>query len=167
MSLPPSETDMSRWQPPSRKRGGIVTGQTGQTPGGRQPRFPGFDVLAQADHWDEVTRSVVLQRLEAPGPLRFFTEEEALTLGPVFDALLDQDAEPKVPVLEMVDERLAERRLAGWHYEELPQDPDAFREISRGIEETSRAYHERPFRELDREQVQHVLEAIRTESAPG
>ena len=141
--------------------------RTGQTPGGRQPRFPGFDVLAQADHWDEATRKVVLARLEPRGPLRFFTEEEALTLGPVFDALLDQDAEPKVPVLAMVDERLAERQLAGWHYAELPQDPEAFREIARGIEQTSRAYHDRPFRELEPNEVQHVLEAIRTGSAKG
>ena len=145
----------------------MTRGATGQTPGGRQPRFPGFDVLAQADHWDEATRTVVLDRLKPPGPLRFFTEEEAATLGPVFDALLDQDAEPKVPVLEMVDERLAENRLSGWHYKELPPDPEALRQIARGVEETAHAYHDLPFRDLDPRQEQHVLEAIRTDTAPG
>src|SRR5437763_7341618 len=129
-------------------RDGDVRRGTGQTPGGRQPRFPGFDVLAQADHWDEATRKVVLERLEPRGPLRFFTEEEARTLRAVFDALLDQGAEPRVPVLEMVDERLAEGRLSGWHYKELPPDPEALRRAARGIEETAQAAHGKPFDEL-------------------
>ena len=148
-------------------RDGDVRRATGQTPGGRQPRFPGFDVLAQAPHWDEATRKVVLARLEPPKTLRFFTEEEAETLRAVFDALLDQDAEPRVPVLELVDERLAEGRLSGWHYKELPPDDEALRRIARGVEETAQAAHEKTFAELDAREVQHVLEAIRTETASG
>jgi hypothetical protein len=144
-----------------------VSGSTGQTPGGRQPRFPGFDVLEQADHWDEATRRTVLPRLNQPGRLRFFSAEEAETLRAVFDAVLDQDAEPKVPVLEVVDERLAERRLAGWHYKELPQDPEAFRELAKGIEQTAQAMAEKSFAELDRREIQLVLEAVRTATAPG
>jgi hypothetical protein len=29
-------------------------------------RYPDFDVLAEADHWDEATRHVVLARLDPP-----------------------------------------------------------------------------------------------------
>ena len=144
-----------------------MTRRTGTTPGGRQPRFPGFDVLAQADHWDPVTRDVVLERLEPPGPLRFFTAEEAKTLDRLLDCILDQEAEPKVAVLAMIDERFAEGRLSGWHFKELPDDAQTFREIARGVEQTAQAYYERPFGELDTDQIQHVLEAIRTASAPG
>jgi gluconate 2-dehydrogenase subunit 3-like protein len=144
-----------------------VKRRTGTTPGGRQPRFPGFDVLAQADHWDPATREVVLARLEPPAPLRFFTPPEAETLGAVLDCLLDQEAEPKVPVLSMIDERLAAGRLSGWHYKELPDDAQTLRELARGVEQTAEAYYERPFSQLGAREVQHVLEAIRTASAPG
>jgi Gluconate 2-dehydrogenase subunit 3 len=144
-----------------------VTAGTGQTPGGRQPRFPGFDVLAQTPHWDDATRRVVLQRLEPPGPLRFFTPEEAETLQRVFDAILDQDREPRIPVLHMVDERLAERRLAGWHYKELPQDPEAFRLIARGVEQSAQALAGKRFSDCSFAEEELVLEAIRTGTAPG
>jgi hypothetical protein len=144
-----------------------VKRRTGMTPGGRQPRFPGFDVLAQVDHWDPATRAVVLERLEPRGPLRFFSPEEAGTLERLLDCVLDQEAEPKVPVLAMIDERLAEGRLSGWHYKELPDDAQTFREIARGVEQTAHAYYERPLGELDTDQLQHDLEAIRTASAPG
>ena len=39
-------------------------------------RYPDFDVLSQADHWDEVTRRVVLDRVENVPPFRFFGERE-------------------------------------------------------------------------------------------
>jgi hypothetical protein len=86
----------------------------GATPGGRQPRFAGFDVLAQAQHWDPVTAGVVLARLEPPPPIRFFTPDEEAIARPLLDLLLDQHAEPRVPVLEMIDSRLAEASTDGW-----------------------------------------------------
>ena len=80
---------------------------TGQTPGGHV-RYPGYDVLGQAPTWDEVTKGVVLRRLARPGPTRFFTAEEEAAARPLLDRLLAQDREPKVPVFEHVDSRLAE-----------------------------------------------------------
>src|SRR5205823_9772704 len=71
----------------------------GTTPGGRQPRFPGFDVLAQVDSWDAVTAGVVLARLGPPPPIRFFTPDEEAIARPLLDLLLDQHEEPRVPVL--------------------------------------------------------------------
>ena len=65
------------------------------TPGG-QGRFQGYDVLAQRNHWDEVTQGVVLRRLGPPAPLRFFTEPEGATARALLDRLLGQDDEPRV-----------------------------------------------------------------------
>src|SRR5579859_5381686 len=65
-------------------------------------RYPDYDVLAHASHWDEVTRHVVLQRAEAP-PIRFFDAQESRTLRVFCDLVTAQDAEPRIPVLEMVD----------------------------------------------------------------
>jgi hypothetical protein len=101
---------------------------TGTTPGGRQPRFPGFDVLAQVDHWDPVTAGVVLARLGPPPPIRFFNPQEEAIARPLLDLLLDQHDEPRVPVLQMIDSRLAEQSTDGWRYEDLPEDGQGWRD---------------------------------------
>ena len=44
-------------------------------------RYPDYDVLEQAGHWDEVTREMVLARVHEVPEIRFFTAGEAATLG--------------------------------------------------------------------------------------
>ena len=75
-------------------------------------RYPDYDVLAQTDHWDEVTRRVVLDRVENVPPIRFFTAEEAATLKAFCDVVTAQDAEPRIPVLSYIDEKLYAGRRA-------------------------------------------------------
>jgi len=95
--------------------------------GGPNLRFPEYDVLAEIDTWDAVTAGVVLARLGPPPPIRFFTPAEQAVGAALFDQLLDQRAEPKVPVLDLVDARLAEAITDGWRYDEMPEDGPAFR----------------------------------------
>jgi len=101
--------------------GGMVPG------GGPNLRFPGYDVLEEVDSWDMVTAGVVLARLGPPPPIRFFTPTQQAVGAALFDQLLDQRSAPKVPVLELVDARLAEAITDGWRYEDMPEDGDAFR----------------------------------------
>ena len=54
-------------------------------------RYPDWNVLDEADHWDEVTRRVVMERIENVPPLRFFTRPEAATLGAFCDVVMAQD----------------------------------------------------------------------------
>src|SRR5581483_10878205 len=54
-------------------------------------RYPDFNVLDEADHWDEVTRRVVLERVEPVPEIRYFTTPEAITLGAFLNAVLAQD----------------------------------------------------------------------------
>ncbi len=60
-------------------------------PGDWDGRFPGFDVAAQARHWDPVTAGVVLSRLQPPQELGFFTPAEEATAVALCDRLLGQD----------------------------------------------------------------------------
>jgi hypothetical protein len=115
--------------------------ETGPTPGGRQPRFPGFDVLAQVEHWDPVTAGVVLARLGPPPPIRFFTADEEAVARPLLDLLLDQRAEPRVPVLEMIDSRLSENSTDGWRYEDLPEDGQAWRDTLAALDQDAQDAH--------------------------
>jgi len=104
-------------------------------------RYPDYDVLANAEHWDDATRSVVQARLEPPGPLRFFTVEEEPTLRAFCDVVCAQDAAPRVPVAEMVDDKFASGRLDGYRYANMPRDPETWRHVLRGLDETAAQYH--------------------------
>jgi hypothetical protein len=91
-------------------------------------RFPGFRVLDQVQHWDPVTAGVVLSRVGMPPDIRFFTPAEEAAATVLCDQLLGQDSEPKVPVVQQVDARLAEQETDGWRYEDMPEDGQAWRD---------------------------------------
>ena len=71
---------------------------------------PGIDVLDEVKVWDDVTAGVVLARLGAePHVMAFFTPEEVAIAEPLVDHLLDRTASLEVPVLAVIDARLADR----------------------------------------------------------
>jgi hypothetical protein len=98
---------------------------------GRVGRFPGFDVLDQIRHWDRVTADVVLARVGPPAAVKFFTEPEESCARVLLNLLTGQDGqggELAVPVLEMVDSRLAAGETDGWRYADMPEDGQAWRD---------------------------------------
>jgi hypothetical protein len=100
-------------------------------------RYPDFDVLTQARHWDEATRKVVLDRVENVPPIRFFTGDEVPTLRAFCDTVLAQDSEPRIPVLEMVDARLFEGKRDGYRYAGMPDDGEVWRLVARGLDQAA------------------------------
>jgi hypothetical protein len=93
-------------------------------------RFPGFDVLDQVPHWDRVTADVVLARTCSPAAVKLFTEAEESCARALLNLLTGQDGpgdELAVPVLEMVDARLAAGQTDGWRYDDMPEDGQAWR----------------------------------------
>jgi len=98
-------------------------------------RYPDYDVLEQADHWDPVTREMVLARVHQVPEISFFTPREAATLSALCDLLTGQDAEPRIPVINFVDEKYAQGELDGYQYEDMPDDRDAWRLVARGLDE--------------------------------
>jgi hypothetical protein len=104
-----------------------VTGQQARN-GGWAGRFPGFDVLGQARHWDQVTADVVTARTGPPPAVKFFTGPEESCARALLNLLTGQDGEPAVPVLEMVDSRLAAGETDGWRYADMPEDGQAWRD---------------------------------------
>lgn len=101
-------------------------------------RYPDHDVLAQADTWDEATRRAVLQRLESPGRMRFFSVREEPTLRAFCDRVTAQDAEPRIPVAEMIDRRLHAGELDGFQHADLPPDPETWQRVLAGLDEEAR-----------------------------
>jgi Gluconate 2-dehydrogenase subunit 3 len=133
----------------------------GRTPGGHA-RYPGYDVLGQAPTWDPVTKGVVLRRLGPTPPVRFFSVEEEAVARPMLERLLAQDEEPRIPVFEQIDARLAEQETDGWHYEDLPPDGEAWRASLAALESDARGRFGRGFAELGARQQKDLLEAVRT-----
>jgi hypothetical protein len=119
-------------------------------------RFPGFDVLDQRAHWDQLTRDLVLGRLTVGGDLCFFTEREEPVCRALLDRLLACSGEQESAwVFEMIDRRLADGTTDGWRYDDLPPDAEAWRRSLAELAQT-------PFMGLDPKAQTGLLESIRT-----
>jgi hypothetical protein len=103
-------------------------------------RYPDYDVLANAGHWDAVTRDVVRARVEQVPPRRFFTQEEFAGLCAFCDVVLAQDAEPRIPVMSFVDAKLHDGRLDGFQHVTMPDDRDTWRLVAQGLDEAGQAH---------------------------
>lgn len=124
-------------------------------------RYPDYDVFDAADGWDDATRRVIEERMATAGrTLAFFTEEEEPTLRALCDVALAQDEEPRVPVAEMVDEKLAAGRLDGYQYGDMPDDRDTWHLVLRGLDEAAASRGASSFAALDAEARDEVLSAL-------
>jgi hypothetical protein len=122
---------VSRPDPPPPR--GLPRQRRGVTPQGRG-RYPDYDVLANAHHWDAVTRGVVEKRARTTPELSFFTADEAHTLRAFCDTVTGQDSEPRIPVVEMVDAKLAARSFDGYRYADMPRDDETWRRVARALD---------------------------------
>ena len=127
---PDRQAPDSSWLPRQRR------GTTPQMIG----RYPDYDVFDAKDTWDAATTALIETRMQtrAGDPLSFFLEDEAATLRAFCDVCTGQDAEPRVPVAEMVDERLAEGKLDGYQYADMPDDREAWHLVLAGLDDVAR-----------------------------
>jgi hypothetical protein len=132
-----------------------------------QGRFPGFDVLAEADRWDDVTAGVVLARLAPTTDLSFFSLAENGTVTALMDLLLAQDGDPRVPVVAMIDARLAAGETDGWHHDDMPGDPEAWRQTLAALDEDAEEDAGRPFARLDRDRQAALVQRVQDLSSDG
>jgi hypothetical protein len=123
-------------------------------------RYPGFSSVDESDHWDRTTQGAVLARLGRPADLRFFTPREEAVAGALFDQLLDQHAEPRVPVVNMVDTRLAEAETDGWRYADLPEDGQAWRDTLAALDQDSTERFGQGFPEITLDQQASLLRDV-------
>ena len=124
------------------------------------PRFPGFDVMGQAGHWDEVTRDLVTGRLTPPPRAQFFSPGETACAEVLLNLLTGQQDDPRVPVLEMVDARLQAGETDGWRYGDMPEDGQAWRDTLAYLDEDSRARCGLPFAQAVEKDQLEVIQAV-------
>jgi hypothetical protein len=123
-------------------------------------RYPDYNVLDQADHWDEVTRQVVLDRVEKVPPIRFFTRGEAETLGAFCDIVLAQDREPRIPVLNFVDAKLWAGKLDGFRFAGMPDDRETWRRSAVGLDAAARQHGVKDFVSASADVQHRVVDAF-------
>jgi len=136
------------------------------TPQGKG-RFPGFDVLDEVHRWDDVTAGVVLARLAPTTDLSFFTVEEDAVATPLCDLLLAQDGEPKVPVVALVDARLAVGETDGWHYDTLPEDSEAWRRSLHELNDAAREEFGLQFDQVDAVRQAQLIQQVQDLGSDG
>ncbi len=124
-------------------------------------RYPGFSTLAQSGHWDPTTSGVVLARLARPADIRFFTPVEEAAARALFDQLLDQHAEPRIPVVNFVDARLAEKQTDGWRYDDMPEDGEAWRQTLSALDRAAEETYKQKFADCDRGRQAALLRRVR------
>ncbi|GAB3492724.1 gluconate 2-dehydrogenase subunit 3 family protein [Flexivirga lutea] len=130
-------------------------------------RYPDYDVLDSADSWDEVTRAVVMARLDPPGPMRFFAPAEEPTLRAFCDVATGQDADPRVPVAEAVDTKLADGRLDGYQYADMPDDRETWHKALVGLEQTAQQRFGTALADLEMRQQEQIVGDLSTGDLSG
>jgi hypothetical protein len=126
-------------------------------------RFPGFDVLDQVRHWDPVTADAVLARVARPVAVKFFTESEESCARALLNLLTGQDgqdSEVAVPVVEMVDSRLAAGETDGWRYADMPEDGQAWRDTLAHLDADAYQRYGTPFADAAQTDQVKVIQTV-------
>jgi hypothetical protein len=123
-------------------------------------RYADYNVLDNAEHWDAVTRREILARASSTPPVRFFGPREERCLRAFCDVVMAQDAEPRIPVLEMVDQKLYEGKLDGYQYAHMPDDRETWRKVARGLDEEARRRGAEDFALAGIERQRRIIAAL-------
>ena len=123
-------------------------------------RFPGFDSAAQAARWDAVTAGVVLARLGMPPDIRFFSPAEEAIATALCDLLLGQSDAARLPVVNEIDARLAEKETDGWHYEDMPEDGTSWRLSLAALDADALSRYDRGFADSSADDQAKLVQAV-------
>lgn len=133
--------------------------------------YPGFSTLDQQNFWDETTRKVVLDRVNHPPQIQFFTNPADLALiTAIYDRIIpqdDRDANHKIPLVPQLDDRLYKERLNGYRFEDMPPDREVYRLGLKAIEAIATHSYHKNFVELTSIEQDEVLKSIHDGKPPA
>jgi hypothetical protein len=92
--------------------------------------------------------------------LSFFTPYEVGVAAPLLDLLLGQDSEPRIPVLPLIDTRLSIAETDGWHYDDLPEDGQAWRDTLAHLDEDAHNRHRAGYAALEQTRQARLLQDV-------
>lgn len=127
--------------------------------------YPRYSTLSQSAYWDRTTRDLIARRVGDPPQRRFFTAEQFNFWTSVFNHILpqtDRTPDRQIPIVVVIDDRLFENRNAGYRYEDMPPDRDAYVLAIDAINAESRTRFAAGFLHLPYLQQDIVLEGLAT-----
>ncbi|GAB2561747.1 gluconate 2-dehydrogenase subunit 3 family protein [Dyella jejuensis] len=134
-------------------------------------RYPDYDVLRkrQSPSWDEVTRSVIDERLKTPSDPCFLDAVQWRALEALCACIVPQDRQdrPPVPLAGMLDQRLHKNSGDGFRHARLPPLRDAWRIGLAALDAESKARHELPFASLDHDRQVALLKQLQHGEVAG
>jgi hypothetical protein len=130
----------------------------------REPGYyPGFRTLSQSAFWDDATRRVVTNRVDSQPLRQFFSAEEWEFWTVVFGHLIpqtDRTPDRQIPIVALLDHRLLINQAAGYRFENMPQDRDAYRLGREAIDQEAQHRYGIDFLFLPHRQQDLLLKAI-------
>ncbi|ALK96593.1 hypothetical protein AB595_13400 [Massilia sp. WF1] len=126
-------------------------------------RYPGYDVLAKWDSpsFDDTTRQVLAQRLDAVPPRRFLDPDEWELLEAVNRRLLPQpDRLDPIPITPWIDAMLFDQRGEGFRHPDDPPMREAWRLGLAALADEAHRRHDRDFAQLEPAGQDAVLQAL-------
>lgn len=125
--------------------------------------YPGYSVLSQQAYWDPATRKVVIERVEKTSELHYFSPDQERFWRAVFDHLIpqhDRVPERQIPIVPVLDQRLARGETRGYRFADMPHDREAYLWGQEAIEQEAQARFRGEFISLPYLQQDLALEAI-------
>ena len=125
--------------------------------------YPGYSTLSQSAYWDKTTRDLIARRVADPPPRRFFTAAQWQFWTAVFAHIIpqnDRTPDRQIPIVPFLDERLFLNRTAGYRFEDMPQDRDAYILAIDAINAECRSRFAANFHNLPHLQRDVVLEGV-------
>jgi hypothetical protein len=133
-------------------------------------RYPNADILAQRGHWDEATRTIVLDRVHNVPRYRNFNPHQIATLEALCARVIPQEDLPpdrRVPIAPWIDQQYGSGSGGGFRYEDMPGLRESWEWGLAGLDETARALFDVDFADLAPARQVDVLEAVRHGDPPG
>jgi len=117
--------------------------------------------MSQEPAWDEVTAELIANRLaEQPAP-RFFTTAEQAAARALTENLLDRPQNDLgVPVMRMIDARLADGQTDGWRYGDMPEDGQAWRDTLAYLDQDAKERFGSEFASCEPGEQARVIQAV-------
>jgi hypothetical protein len=131
-----------------------------QRQAGPRARFGGFDILRQARHWDQMTTDLVMSRMDPQPPVTFFTAAESACAAALLGLLTGQEDDQEIPVLHMVDARLAAGETDGWRYSDMPEDGQAWRDTLAYLDADAAQRGRNTFADAPRDDQLTLIQAV-------
>ncbi len=102
----------------------------------------------------------MLSRLGIAPDIRFFTPSEQAAATALCDQLMGQHGQGKIPVVNMIDARLAEKQTDGWRYRDMPADGQAWRDTLAALDADAQDRYGTGFAACPREQQTTLIQAV-------